>query len=57
MVLIIMCYHNNNNNNVWLFIQVRTAVEEKVGEGFKIYIPVVYRSQIVNGKNYLVKVN
>ncbi len=57
MVLIVMCYHNNNNNNVWLFIQVRTAVEEKYGICFKMYFPVVYRSQIVAGKNYLVKVN
>ncbi len=54
-----MCYHNNNNNNnnVCLFIQVRTEVEEKYGVCFKMYLPVVYRSQIVKGENYLVKVN
>ncbi len=58
MVLIVMCYHNNNNNNnVWLFIQVRTEVEEKYGICFKMYIPVVCRFEVVNGVNYLVKVN
>ncbi len=54
MILIVMCYHNNN---VSLFIQVRPKIEKMVGTNFKIYIPVVYRSQVVEGENYLVKVN
>ncbi len=59
MILFVMCYHNNNNNNnnVCLFIQVRKAVENKDGTDFNLYIPVVYRSQDVEGENFLVKVN
>lgn len=46
-----------NNNNVSLFIQVRPKIEEMVGTDFQIFIPVVYSSQVVEGMNYMVKVN
>ncbi|KAF4113888.1 cystatin-A-like [Onychostoma macrolepis] len=38
-------------------LEVRPIVEKTVETDFtETYIPVVYRSQIVNGENYLVKV-
>ncbi len=54
-----MCYYNNNNNNVYLFIQMRKPIEDNVvnGNDSKVYIPLVYASQIVNGTNYVVKVS
>uniref|UniRef100_A0A8C1PMW5 Cystatin domain-containing protein n=1 Tax=Cyprinus carpio TaxID=7962 RepID=A0A8C1PMW5_CYPCA len=37
-------------------LEVRPKIEEMVGTVFKIFIPVVYSSQVVEGMNYIVKV-
>ncbi|XP_026096395.1 cystatin-A-like [Carassius auratus] len=36
--------------------EVRPEIEKKIGTDFKIFIPVVYSSQLVAGKNYMFKV-
>uniref|UniRef100_A0A672RK93 Cystatin-A-like n=1 Tax=Sinocyclocheilus grahami TaxID=75366 RepID=A0A672RK93_SINGR len=38
-------------------LEVRPEIEKMVGTNFKIYIPVVYSSQVVAGINYKFKVN
>ncbi|XDV21696.1 hypothetical protein PO909_026732 [Leuciscus waleckii] len=38
-------------------IKEKPEIEKKTATNFKDYIPLLYRSQTVNGKNYLVKVD
>lgn len=44
-----------NPIHIWLF-KVKSAVEDKVGKKLDTYTPVSYKTQVVAGTNYFVKV-
>ena len=45
-----------NNMVTFLLLKVKAAVEEKVGKKLETYSPVSYKTQVVAGTNYFVKV-
>ncbi|KAF7669268.1 hypothetical protein LDENG_00203180 [Lucifuga dentata] len=41
----------------FIYTQVKSEVEQKTGKNYRVFKAVKYRSQVVEGVNYFIKVN